>query len=130
MGIGRSHDLKRKHLLRLRLLSPVLTPGSPPTSTRSPCKQSHAPSEYQSRLVGRGGLEPPASAVNGPERCVKSGKAERMAGCYQARSSLTIGVLNQSLEERRACSGRRTLGNPESYARCVEVCSGSQPATP
>ncbi len=33
--------------------------------------------------MGRGGLEPPASAVIGPERCACESRAtERKAGCY------------------------------------------------
>ncbi len=36
-------------------------------------------------VVGRGGIEPPTSALIGPQRCrFASGRPEEMARCYQA----------------------------------------------
>jgi site-specific DNA recombinase len=40
------------------------------------------------RMVGRGGLEPPTSAVDGPQRCSRRVGIRRLRRCYQARRKL------------------------------------------
>jgi hypothetical protein len=44
-------------------------------------------------VVGRGGLEPPTSALTRPMRCrCESGNSNVVRGCYQAREQLMVSV--------------------------------------